>query len=84
MAKAAEEFKDVNVLFNCVGCVAAIPNMSNHVNESSASVLLFSYVHQGTIFDCDEKTFDLSYQLNVKSMFLVTKAFAPNVGSSNS
>ena len=35
------------------------------------------YVHQGTIFDCDEKSFDMSYELNVKAMYRMLKAFLP-------
>ncbi len=39
----------------------------------------FSYVHQGSIFDCDEAAFDRSYDINVKSMFFTNKAFLPGV-----
>jgi 2-keto-3-deoxy-L-fuconate dehydrogenase len=35
------------------------------------------YVHQGTIFDCSEKDWDFSFDLNVKSMFRMIKAFLP-------
>ena len=37
------------------------------------------YVHHGTILDCDEDTFDFCYQLNVKSMYSVTRAFLPAI-----
>jgi 2-keto-3-deoxy-L-fuconate dehydrogenase len=35
------------------------------------------YVHQGTIFDCSDKDWDFSFDLNVKSMHRVIKAFLP-------
>ena len=37
------------------------------------------YVHQGTILDCDERQWDFSFNLNVKSMYLMNKAFLPNM-----
>ena len=37
------------------------------------------YVHHGTIMDCEEDTFDFCYQLNVKSMYSVTRAFLPAI-----
>src|ERR1700733_11284766 len=35
------------------------------------------YVHQGTIFDCADKDWDFSFDLNVKSMHRMIKAFLP-------
>ena len=35
------------------------------------------YVHAGTILDCDEKAFDFSFDLNVRSMYRVIRAFLP-------
>src|SRR6201999_1927008 len=35
------------------------------------------YVHQGTIFDCSDKDWDFSFDLNVKSMHRMLKAFLP-------
>src|ERR1700741_4035640 len=35
------------------------------------------YVHQGTIFDCSDKDRDFSFDLNVKSMHRMIKAFLP-------
>jgi 2-keto-3-deoxy-L-fuconate dehydrogenase len=37
------------------------------------------YVHQGTIFDCDDKDWDFSFDLNVKSMHRMIKAFLPGM-----
>ena len=48
--------------------------------EVGAVDVLFNcagYVHQGTILECSEKDWDFSFDLNVKSMYLVTRAFLP-------
>jgi 2-keto-3-deoxy-L-fuconate dehydrogenase len=35
------------------------------------------YVHQGTIFECSDRDWDFSFDLNVKSMHRMIKAFLP-------
>jgi len=48
--------------------------------EVGAVDVLFNaagYVANGTILDCDEKDWDVSFNINVKSMYLVVKAFLP-------
>jgi 2-keto-3-deoxy-L-fuconate dehydrogenase len=35
------------------------------------------YVHAGTILECDEVAFDFSFDLNVRAMYRVTRAFLP-------
>ena len=37
------------------------------------------YVHHGTILECDEEEWDFSYNLNVKSMYLMSRAFIPKM-----
>ena len=37
------------------------------------------YVHQGTIFDCSDKDWDFSFDLNVKSMHRTIKTFLPRM-----
>ena len=37
------------------------------------------FVHHGTILDCAPKDWDFSFNLNVKSMYLVTRAFLPGM-----
>ena len=50
--------------------------------EAGAIDVLFNcagFVHHGTILDTSTKDWDFSFTLNVKSMFLVTKAFLPGM-----
>ena len=37
------------------------------------------YVHAGTILDCDERAFDFSFDLNVRAMYRMTRAFLPSM-----
>ncbi|MDE2626077.1 MAG: SDR family oxidoreductase [Burkholderiales bacterium] len=37
------------------------------------------FVHAGTILDCDERAFDFSFDLNVRAMYRVTRAFLPSM-----
>lgn len=48
--------------------------------EVGAVDVLFNaagYVANGTVLDCDDKDWDRSFDINVKSMYRVTKAFLP-------
>jgi 2-keto-3-deoxy-L-fuconate dehydrogenase len=56
------------------------------INKLAAEVgaidVLFNcagFVHHGTILDCAPKDWDFSFNLNVKSMYLVTRAFLPGM-----
>jgi 2-keto-3-deoxy-L-fuconate dehydrogenase len=37
------------------------------------------YVHAGTVLDCDDKAWDFSFNLNVRSMYLMIRAFLPQM-----
>ena len=48
--------------------------------EVGAVNILFNgagYVHAGTILDCDERAFDFSFDLNVRAMYRMIRAFLP-------
>ena len=50
--------------------------------EVGAVDILFNcagFVHHGTILDCDNKAWDFSFNLNVRSMFWVTRALLPGM-----
>lgn len=52
------------------------------VEQVGAVDILFNcagYVHQGTILDCAVADWDLSFDLNVRSMFVLTKAMLPKM-----
>jgi NAD(P)-dependent dehydrogenase (short-subunit alcohol dehydrogenase family) len=52
------------------------------VEQTGAVDILFNcagYVHQGTILECTVKDWDFSFDLNVRSMFVLTKAMLPKM-----
>ncbi len=60
------------------------------VEEFSASLervdVLFNavgFVHHGTILECDEKNWDFSFNVNIKSMYLMTKSIIPKMIKQN-
>lgn len=55
----------------------AIAAFADAVGAVDVLVNVAGYVHHGTILDCGEKDWDFSVDLNVKSMYRMTKAFLP-------
>ncbi|MGZ9032536.1 MAG: SDR family NAD(P)-dependent oxidoreductase, partial [Burkholderiaceae bacterium] len=52
------------------------------VERTGAVDILFNcagYVHQGTILDCAITDWDFSFDLNVRSMFVMTKSMLPKM-----
>jgi NAD(P)-dependent dehydrogenase (short-subunit alcohol dehydrogenase family) len=52
------------------------------VADVGAVDILFNcagYVHQGSILDCTTRDWDFSFELNVRSMFVLTKAMLPKM-----
>ncbi|WP_062203390.1 SDR family oxidoreductase [Aureimonas sp. AU12] len=50
--------------------------------EAGRTDILFNcagFVHAGTILECDEEAFDFSFDLNVKSMYRMVRAFLPGM-----
>ena len=56
--------------------------VNQFVDASDAVDILFNcagYVHQGTILDCAVKDWDFSFNLNVRSMYVMTRAMLPKM-----
>jgi 2-keto-3-deoxy-L-fuconate dehydrogenase len=58
---------------------AAIAKAAAEVGPVDILFNCAGYVHHGTILDCTPKDWDFSFNLNVKSMYLVTRAFLPGM-----
>jgi 2-keto-3-deoxy-L-fuconate dehydrogenase len=62
---------------------AAINKLAGEVAQLSGPVdILFNcagFVHHGTILDCTLKDWEFSFNLNVKSMYLVTRSLLPGM-----
>jgi 2-keto-3-deoxy-L-fuconate dehydrogenase len=54
--------------------------IADAVSRAGAIDILFNcagYVHHGTVLDCEDKDWDFSFDLNVKSHYRMAKAFLP-------
>jgi 2-keto-3-deoxy-L-fuconate dehydrogenase len=56
---------------------AAITRVAAEVGAADVLFNCAGFVHHGTILDCTPADWDFSFNLNVKSMYLVTRAFLP-------
>ena len=58
---------------------AAIQKAAAEVGAVDVLFNCAGFVHHGSILDCDNKAWDFSFNLNVRSMFWVSKAFLPGM-----
>ena len=58
---------------------AAVNKVAAEVGQVDILFNCAGYVHHGTILDCTLKDWDFSFNLNVKSMYLVTRALLPGM-----
>jgi 2-keto-3-deoxy-L-fuconate dehydrogenase len=73
-------------LAKATGCETRVLDVTdaNAVTAAAQAVgtvnILFNgagYVHAGSILECDEKAFEFSFNLNVRAMYRITRAFLP-------
>ncbi|MEQ8401363.1 MAG: SDR family oxidoreductase [Roseitalea porphyridii] len=55
----------------------AVDAYAGEVGQIDVLANVAGFVHHGTILDCDEKDWDFSFDLNVKSMHRTMRAFVP-------
>lgn len=58
---------------------ADVKKMAEKYSDVNVLFNCAGFVHHGTILDCDEKSWDWSFNLNVKSMFHTLHAFLPQM-----
>ena len=58
---------------------AAVARVAAEVGDIDVLFNCAGYVHHGTILDCTPKDWDFSFNVNVRSMYLVTRAFLPGM-----
>src|SRR4029077_8917839 len=56
---------------------ASVHAMAAHVGKVDILLNAVGFVHNGTILDCSDEDWDFSFDLNVKSMHRMIKAFLP-------
>jgi len=55
----------------------AVTSFSKSIKDVDILVNCVGFVHNGTILDCNERDFDFSFNVNVKSMYLMIKEIIP-------
>jgi len=62
-----------------VRSAAAIAALAAQVPAPDILFNCVGYVHHGTVLECDDEAFDMSFDLNVKSMVRMTRALLPGM-----
>ncbi len=58
---------------------AAVREMAARVGPVDVLFNCAGFVHHGTILDCDDDAWDFSFNLNVKAMYRISRAFLPGM-----
>jgi 2-keto-3-deoxy-L-fuconate dehydrogenase len=58
---------------------AAVERVAQEAGSVDVLFNCAGFVHHGTIMECSERDWDFSFDLNVKSMYRVTRAFLPDM-----
>ena len=61
----------------------AIEKFSASLNKVDVLFNAVGFVHHGTILECDEKDWDFSFNVNIKSMYFMTKSILPKMVKQN-
>ncbi|TCD11369.1 SDR family oxidoreductase [Oricola cellulosilytica] len=69
VSKAALDVTDTDAVKAYAGTVGGVDILAN----------VAGFVHHGTVLECDEKAWDFSFDLNVKSMHRTIQAFLPEM-----
>ena len=77
LANLASEHEHITTQVLDVTDPSAIEALAKSVGAMDVLFNCAGYVHHGTILDCDDKAWDFSFDLNVKAMFHMIKAFLP-------
>jgi NAD(P)-dependent dehydrogenase (short-subunit alcohol dehydrogenase family) len=72
-----KEFPEIKVHTLDSTSKEAVTSFSKSIKDVDILINCVGFVHNGTILDCNEKDFDFSFNVNVKSMFLMIKEIIP-------
>ena len=61
----------------------AVKKFSASLDKVDVLFNAVGFVHHGTILDCDEKDWDFSFNVNIKSMYFMTKSILPKMIKKN-
>ena len=78
-----EEFPNIKVSTLDSTKNEAINNFFSKIDKVDVLFNAVGYVHHGTIMECEEKDWDFSFNVNVKSMYLMIKEILPKMIKQN-
>ena len=78
-----EEFPKIDVFKLDSSNKNEVENYCSHMNNIDVLFNAVGFVHHGTILDCEEKDWDFSLNINIKSMYLMCKAIIPGMLEQN-
>ena len=61
----------------------AVEKFSASLDKVDVLFNAVGFVHHGTILECDEKDWDFSFNINIKSMYFMTKSILPKMVKKN-
>jgi len=72
-----DEFPDINVHNLDSTDISAIKKYCSQLETIDVLFNAVGFVHHGTILECNEKDWDFSFDVNIKSMYFMTKEILP-------
>ena len=72
-----KEFPNIKIQQLDVTKNEEILNFTKNIDNIDVLFNAVGFVHHGTILDCDEKDWDFSFNVNIKSMYFMCKAILP-------
>ena len=78
-----KEFPKINTHTLDSTDIGAIKTFAKSINKVDVLFNAVGFVHHGTILDCEEKDWDFSFNVNIKSMYFMCKAILPKMLDQN-
>ena len=79
LAELNKEFPKIKVLTLDSTNNAAIKKFADNINNVDVLFNAVGFVHHGSILDCEEKDWDFSFNVNIKSMYFMIKSIIPKM-----
>ena len=73
------EHKDIKIQKLDSTDYKAVKTFANSIQNVDVLFNAVGYVHHGTIMDCEEKDWDFSFNVNIKSMYFMIKSLIPKM-----
>ena len=79
LASLNNEHKDIKIQKLDSTDYKAVKSFANSIQNVDVLFNAVGYVHHGTIMDCEEKDWDFSFKVNIKSMYFMIKSLIPKM-----